>query len=447
MGKRGPKPKWVEDRNREIVEGLILRADGRYIAHDDRNRTFGRDRDDAIRRFRQWQARHRNERIHIPEITPLPAKVGRGKRRDFLPHIETDDGRPDGLIDIDNLLRFHSVPAPEFWDTVRQVILAKPTLAAQKTGIEQLAYLSDLKPPAPSSPLAVILETYCQDRANKVTHHEIHNSRLWWAEFVKTTGAQTIRDLTHESIRKYRSVTEAKQAEEKLSNVWTRGRFSKVKTIFNHALTELNLSKEDRETLTLLSLLKNPKKPKGSAKKKKTLLISREEMTQLLAKADVFEKALLLVALNCAYYQVDITRLKWEYLNFEKRTLVFEREKSTRLTASGSAVPRVAYLWTRTIAALKKLTKDSELVFPNMERHRLYKRFNRLRKKTDIKRNITFAHLRDSAITVASRSAPTTQVHALAGHSDTSVTWEYIERSPDFVKDACIAIENHFFGA
>ncbi len=247
-------------------------------------------------------------------------------------------------------------------------------------------------------------------------------------------------------MRHYRQTILSKQGDR--SNVWTRSRFGKIKSIFNYAKRESNMPTKDRENLTLLELLQNPKKPKGDEKIRKTLQIAKDELEAMLKIADDIDRAAILIGLNCAYYQVDLIRLEWRHIDLTTKTVTLQRNKSSRLTASQSAVPRVAYLWQRTIDAIKKLKGSHKNVFYQDDRHTIFKRFRRLMKLAKLARKeLTFANLRDSAITVASRAGvPTAQVHALAGHSDTTVTWEYIERSPDFVKDACEAIEKYYFG-
>ena len=442
MGKRGPSPKWAVDRNREPVIGLILRSDGRYIAHDDRCATFGRDRDDAIRRFRQWQARHRNERIHIPERNPI------GRNVNFLPHIEPIETEKDPP---QNLTLFHSVPSPEFWDTVRQVISINPKLAAQKTGIEQLAYLTDLKPPAPSKSLKEIGETYISEK-KKLTGKEAANSLTWWNEFIKITGAKTIADLTHDAVKKYREKIKADQLipferAGKIapkSNSYTRSRFGKIAAVINYALAEINLSQSDRQTLGLKSLLKKPPKPTS-----KPIDIDKDELTALLAKADDFDTALILTGLNCCFNPIDLARLKWDMIDMKNGVLRFDRHKSEHL--AGSAVVRVAVLWKRTMNALEKIRKDNELVFITregpMEKQTPNHRFKKLLKKAGITRKLTFTNLRDSAQTRAAElGVPMQTYQCLAGHKLPGVDDDYIRRNPNFVRQACEAIERYYFG-
>jgi len=78
MGKRGPVAEWARDRNREKVIGLRERKDDRFytITPEGQHKTFGRDRDDAIRRFRVWQSNETKATICIEsDIRTLPREL------------------------------------------------------------------------------------------------------------------------------------------------------------------------------------------------------------------------------------------------------------------------------------------------------------------------------------------------------------------------------------
>ena len=70
--------------------------------------------------------------------------------------------------------------------------------------------------------------------------------------------------------------------------------------------------------------------------------------------------------------------------------------------------------------------------------------------QAEIKRKLTFANLRDSALTVAAESTspvvPPQQYHILAGHVAKGVDDSYIRRNPRIVELACQAIERFYFG-
>jgi len=60
-----------------------------------------------------------------------------------------------------------------------------------KTGIEELAYLDQLKPLPPSATLQAIGQMYQDDKKSPLTSKECGNSKTWWDEFVQITGAES----------------------------------------------------------------------------------------------------------------------------------------------------------------------------------------------------------------------------------------------------------------
>lgn len=173
----------------------------------------------------------------------------------------------------------------------------------------------------------------------------------------------------------------------------------------------------------------------------------------ILRCADEWETALILTALNGAYYPIDCQRLLWSMIDFGKRTIRFDRSKT--LGQRMQPVPRVAVLWRRTVSALDRIRNGSLHVFLSstgspVHIETIRKHWKRLCKTAGIERRLTFANLRDSALTAAAGSQtppiPIHQYHILAGHVSRGVDDNYIRRNPRIVTLACEAIENRYFG-
>lgn len=440
MGRRGPKPSFVEDHHRNEIVGLVLRSDGRYTAHDDRNKTFGRDKVEAIRRFLEWKNKREEKTIVIPVeetctgITQITKQVNGNK---FVVHTP-----PHEFKHVVNT----ELPEAAFWAKWKD-ILSTPKgrmIAAQNTGYRQLEYLTELAPPQPSATLKTIIERYSQDKKGLMDDKGIKNSETWWKEFAQITGAKTVSDLTLESFRTYRQEIRNRKGDR--SDAWIRSRFGQVNTVMNHALKEMNISAQDREILQFKSLLVKPPQPMGNPK-----CLEVDELKAILKHADDFDKALILFALNCAYYPIDCKRITWDKIDFNTKSITrFPRIKSQK--KKSRPIPRSAVLWDRTIEALKKL-KRTEL--PNVfiseqgtpiAPQTIQRHFERCRDAAGIKREITFGNLRDTAQTIAAQyGAPIQQYKCLAGHA-CGIDDNYIVRNPFFTKDACKATENHFFG-
>lgn len=349
---------------------------------------------------------------------------------------------PDGTVTDES-----DVAADAFWDKVAEEIRRNPKLAAQKTGIEELAYLDRLTEPPPSLTLRAVGRLYLEDKRSEITSAEWRNSRTWWDEFCSITGSTTVADLDRAAFRNYRNAILSEAKKRQLSNVWARSRFGKIKTMIQHALSEMDVSKDDRAVLELRSLLKQPPKPAPNP-----VDITPEELGRVLMHANAREKALILTALNCAFYPIDCQRLEWSMINFSKGTVRFDRTKA--IGRARGSVPRVSVLWNRTLQALKRLSREHDNVFVSKYKRPIHietirRHWLALCNKADIKRKITFANLRDSALTAATESTdpavPIQQYHVLAGHVARGVDDSYITRHPRFVETATKAIEKHYF--
>jgi hypothetical protein len=69
------------------------------------------------------------------------------------------------------------------WDKARELIIRDPVLAAKKIGIQELAYLDDLKPKEKSLPLDFIKNLYL-NRKEGFTGYERKYSKRCWKEFI-----------------------------------------------------------------------------------------------------------------------------------------------------------------------------------------------------------------------------------------------------------------------
>lgn len=448
---KGPPTEFARDNRGHVVNGLRVqkakdrrgRSIDRYysITTNGRRKYFGnsQNRADAIRRYRKWQAEVGRETIaigkRIADLEEFVRDVPEGEEFTITVH-------SDGTVTDES-----DVAADAFWDKVAEEIRENPKLAAQKTGIEELAYLNRLKPAPPSATLDAIIKLYVEDKRSNITRDELRNSKTWWSEFAAITGASRIKDLDRTRFRKYRNKVLDDMKTRKRSNAWARSRFGKIKTIINHALRESDLTKDDRAALELRSLLKQPAKPPPNPTD-----ITPAELKRILSNADAWETAIILVALNCAYYPIDCQRLRWEMVDFRRGTVRFDREKA--IGRAKRSVARVAVLWKRTIAALNKLPRAGEHVFLSeygrpVHIETVRRHWIRLCDSARIKRPITFANLRDSALTAAAESTdpvvPVQQYHVLAGHVAKGVDDAYITRNPRFVQTACEAIERRYF--
>lgn len=440
-----PRPrKYVRDNGGEIT-GLSLHASGRYYALREKGQReyFGKDRQLAIARNRSWQAKQNGERVRIEDVGKLSSQSVEGLQS-LLERATDGDAKRyyEEFLEASErgeIVKSIYVDDAGFWAAVTQAIITNPKLTAQKTGIEELAYLTDLKPPPPSKRLTTLVETYLDDKT--LSPKEATNSRTWWGEFVSITKAKVVTDLDRESFKCYRKTIKSRQG--KHSNVWVRSRFGKIKTIINHAIVEVDLTDQEKNALSHVALLKQPPKPTP-----KPVDIEPEEMEAILADADDWDTALILLALNAAYTNIDCQRLTWDMVDFKNSVIRFDRSKAEHLTEK--ELPRICSLWVRTIEALKKLQNGHPHVFVSSQGQPAHidtmnDHFVECCEKAEIKKRLTFKHLRKSALTSASNDptgVPDRQINLLAGHSS-GIKENYVVRRN--VQLACEAIERYYF--
>lgn len=90
---------------------------------------------------------------------------------------------------------------PEVWAWVRRQIIDNPKLAAQKLAIDEVGYLTDLKPPTPS-----LTVTAGQVYANfaKVSAEERTRVVRAWGEFAKLAGVNAVNEIDQTAAERYK---------------------------------------------------------------------------------------------------------------------------------------------------------------------------------------------------------------------------------------------------
>lgn len=421
MVKRGRKagPSYRTPDGRELT-GLVKSADGRFRPLGKSSPAWSGSWQTAWTRFLAWQA---GQTTTLEPLGHNPVAT-----------------MPMGEPSVDH-------PAfPEWAEWWRTQITLDPSKAAGLMDYPPLAKLADVAALARSTKatsMAAVVDQYVTDKADKITSSEIRAAKTYWQEFATITGATNVADLTHERVRHYRTTIEKQRG--KRNPNWVGARFRKVKTIAKYATTEIALTQGDIVALGLTSLLKAPPIAQG-----KKIEITPAEFKSLLSVADPFQKAMLLVALNCAYGATDMQRLTWDMVDLGKKSLRFDRPKSAKKI--GKAAPRIAALWDSTIASLTAIrTTKAPNVFisergtaPHV--HTFEKRFNECREKAGLNATgITLKQLRKAALTAAANSndVPDRQVYLLAGHA-AGIQDHYVVRKN--VENACQAIERHYLG-
>lgn len=423
--KRGKYAKtgYVRINNQEIA-GLKQRPDGRFYAADVPTKTFGKDPAVALLRFEQWQSQRKGETVTLASERNKTIRIpGAGWFQNYKPS-------HDELVDV-----LHNIPSAEFWQVVREKILADPFQAARKTGLP-LDRLESLPKPRKQVklPLSAIGELY---EAKAMTQNERSRSILAWKEFIEAVApAKDIEDVDETAIEEYRKFLESR----KLSAKTLRNRLLKIGTILNYAKPRNKDHAQAIEAVKsdLYLLIQRPKEPEPDPKP-----IKPKQFTAILKVASVKWKAILLLSLNAALHPKELAEVLLKEIDLEDDTFQTKRTKT--------GIRRCAKLWDRTIEAIQEYqaaeSHNSLYLFVNEHRekynaHSVIDNWKRLIKAAKVPDTVCFDSLRDGARTNMSGDA----ARIVMGHS-IGIDDRYNLRMPDSpeVVAACEAVETYYF--
>jgi len=325
-----------------------------------------------------------------------------------------------------------SLQADAVWGFVRRMILEKPQLVAEKTGIEQIGYLSELRKPTVSPALESLGDLYAAKPS--LSSNEASRSKLFWKEFCKAVGVETVKEINHTNIAAYETVVQGgKYAPKSILH-----RYSKVRTVLAYAIKRGVGIEDCRRALDVTAMLEiknhTPLDPKP---------ISVDQFwsvhkTAIDAGDETFA-TLMLTALNGAMYGGEVAALRWEELNLTTGELVSRRSKT--------GVSRVAVLWPETRAALKKLPRVNDECFHTRVRsyttYSVLAAWKKYRTVAGLGDDVVFSMIRDAAFTVACKVS-LDQARVLAGHRLPGASDHYIRRDASFVAKACAAVRKTF---
>ena len=456
--KRGRPQAHYRAGNGDIIVGLSQRADGRWriIAT---GQTFSEpDERLAIMRFRRMTTAQDRVILPIAEpgnmghaeapVLPIIGAPSTAKRQvlieagglnDAIAIAEdlrgkgfkasaarvSDRGTVEGLgVDIHE---------DRLWAWFREQIITRPKYVAERTGVEQIGYLSRLSRPTPPT-MAELIDHYAAKPG--LTTDEASRCRRFWREFVGSVGIGTLDDLAHEHIERY----EAKLVASDLAPKSIKHRHTRIRTIIAYAMKRGRGVEDCRRALDLLAMLQvegvNTLDPDPIAPADFWAIHAEAEKA-----GDKQYAALMLFALNAALYSSEVGAVRWVDLDLKRGEFSTRRNKTK--------VPRVAVLWPETIKAMKALPHDRDTVFQTtlgrqFTKQTVGKRWAQYR--TDAKlMDVVFPQIRDAAFTTACR-VDLDQARVLAGHRLPGAVDHYVLRRPQAVADACAAIRAEFYG-
>lgn len=481
MAKRGRPVDFVRDGDGFEIHGLSAKPypnkkelrGYRFYATFAPSKTFGvfptDDDPEPIARYLRWRAEQEGEQIKFV-VKRRITDQDRAQVEDHYEHpICADaDGYPiptappdwwiqkvqdelDGKpVDWDSMPEDVLIPANAVWSFVGDFIRANRHKAAKLIGFPQIAYLDDLEKPKTLS-LDQAGKNYHEDKQHEITPKQHRNSKVWWDGFVKFCADLEITEidqLSFDTFQRYANHVKAEQnskskkTKRTKSNSYSRSRFGTVKAVINYAA---ETQKIDAALWAKLKLawkrpLRLPKQKEGEK-----VIITPQEFKAMTEIASEFDKALLLLGINAAFYPSDFD-LTWDHVDLNTQTLYYRRQKKDQGQTEG--VTRSAVLFDETVAALRKIKTDSPYIFATREKGPIapptvWDHVTDLRDKAKIKRKIRPEDLRNTAATVAAENAPAAQYRVLMGHTLGAEDQGYIARHRYFTYDACKAIADY----
>lgn len=420
-----PKAIYHPKRSRDPVVGLMRLKDGRWRASGPEKYTFSEDDEGlAIAHFREWEVSKTISNLGTVQVhaTAEAAALDLMKRTmdaggALSASVQSPEGGKVWAVSDDTL-------SPKQWAYVRKMIIDRPKWAAERIGIEKIAYLREVKEPVPL-PTFPMLKRLWEEHFNRSPEQKRKCAQAF-EDFINTTGIKQLDDITPETVVAFRDAVYKRKITGKTQlNLFTRVRrylsFFPERAIaideINRLLGYLKLLTPNTSTVTL-----DPQP------------IERDEWQNLLEAATGDDKAMILMMLNCAMYLTEVVRVEWD--DIKNGCLITHRAKT------GNCV-RVATLWPETLAALATVKRRGPAIFYGYAATQLTikgaeLRFRKLRDKAGVA--VTPSQLRDGAYTAAVEANVTSNLcQLLVGHRS-GLADHYVKRKPSMVKPACDAI-------
>ncbi|HEV2292826.1 MAG TPA: tyrosine-type recombinase/integrase [Tepidisphaeraceae bacterium] len=434
--KRGRPQGRYRLRDGNEIQGLTRRADGRWKISATGQTFIEPDERLAVERFHKLSGTGKPSNLGTLQVHAsaeaamldlLQRTVAAGGRLDAETAILHEKGVEAFAVSDDTLTRAQ-------WAWLNEQLITRRQWVAQQVGVEQIAWLTDLKRPAPAQTLKELGELYVAKQG--LSGNEVSRSKLFWKEFCNAAGVNTVPELTHDHVIAYERVVQSGNYAAKT----VLHRYRKVRTILAYAIKRGRGVEECRRALDMTAMLEvkdaHPLDPQPIAVEDFWAV-----QKQAVTAGDTPYAALMLTALNAAMYAGEVAALKWEEVDLASGELVTRRSKT--------GVSRVAVLWPETIKALKKVDRRGDYIFNTSRRSYLVnsvlKVWRRYRADAKLADDVTFSGIRDAGFTIACRAATLDQARVLAGHRLPGATDFYVRRNPQFVADACAAIRAEFF--
>lgn len=447
--------------NGQEIYGLKVRPDGRHYAADEPTRTFGRDRAEAVFKFRLWQASRSNQTVRLrqPSLPSNPAEAAR-----MLAFLEDSLSSLVGKTPPEKIEEIRAfllepvtveVESDAFWTKVRELILRDPYLAAQKTGLP-LHRLHDFREPGPSLSLAQLAENWVNKRRKKPLDPDWkHDALKYWGEFCRSAGVNKTSEITDAHVARYGDKVMTAY-NEGMSSSYVKQRFTAVKAILS---TSKGRDPAARRVLDVCQDNVVGLIPPADDRSEIVPITPDQFRSLLAACKSRLMRAVLLVSLNACYYPSDVVALKKNEVDFDHR--IDPEVVSICNYRPKTGFARACCLWPVTVEAIQyylevRPTTDLPNLFvtkkgTRLHRNRLTRSFRRLRVRAGLPASVQFRNLRDATYTYATQEDETSndmmlgKAKILAGHALPGVSSKYILSNPRHVKSVCDRVYRAFF--
>ncbi len=188
------------------------------------------------------------------------------------------------------------VPLHDIYKWVREQVMNPETRSdfAQAIGIPEIAHLDKLRPSGLSLSLDNIGSQYL-DKQPPLHPRYKRDGTKFWKEFQTIAAVETVSELTAAVMKRYRETIYHNGSDKSPSYV--NNRITLVVSIFRYAQTEGEDTDSLNAALVLCRMLRRMKKADVDPQP-----IERADFAKILAVADGKWRAMLLLALNAAYY-------------------------------------------------------------------------------------------------------------------------------------------------
>ena len=430
MAKKGRPSKPYRTSWGEQVIGLRKKGGNRWFIIEAGKEFREQDERRAVQRFKRWQSEQADASVELAARTPDP----------YTPYNQHGSGHLDSPPRR-RTKRPTAVDEGAIWDYVREQLIERPEWVAERTGIAEVARLSDLPKPQPAPALKDLGDLYESHATGSPKH--VRKVVTAWRDFEKWLSnreVKTLKTLTPAHVADYGDQLRMRGD---LGPKTLKHKFSFIRSVLHFAQRRGINPNSLRHALDCCAVLQAPKGGNG----RNPSPISRDDYAALLSHArDPRMRAMLLVMLNLCMYPSEGLSLDWNEINFDKKTVVTDRSKTS--------VVRIGVLWDSTLEAIETLRPMSctnEVpVFVSANGTRWHgdtfrRHFGRLRAKAGVNDSVKAEHLRDGAYTAAVESgADLNLAKLLAGH-ETGISDYYVRRRPAMVAKVVAAIEHAYF--